>query len=79
MYLAHPHPPPTHRRPTKGLGVDILSSAAGAFWGDAWEEGVVPGESEDEEDVVLPGGVSAAVYAQRVLRLMKRWGCEGFI
>lgn len=57
------------------MGADFLSSAADVFWGrDAWEEGVMSGESEDEGDVVLPGGVSAGVYAQRVLRLMKRWG-----
>eukprot|EP00802_Teleaulax_amphioxeia_P008583 Tamp_08592.p1 GENE.Tamp_08592~~Tamp_08592.p1 ORF type:complete len:727 (-),score=133.97 Tamp_08592:9-2189(-) len=55
-----------------GMGADFLSSAADVFWGrDAWEEGVMSGESEDEGDVVLPGGVSAGVYAQRVLRLMK--------
>jgi hypothetical protein len=57
-----------------GMGVGFLSSAASVFLGlDSWEGDVVSGESEDEEDdlVFSSGGVSAGVYAQRVLRLMK--------
>jgi hypothetical protein len=56
------------------MGVGFLSSAASVFLGlDSWEGGVVSGESEDEEDdlVFSSRGVSAGVYAQRVLRLMK--------
>ena len=57
-----------------GMGVGFLSSAANVFLGlDASEGDMVSGESEDEEDDVVfsSGGVSARVYALRVLRLMK--------